>query len=63
MSGLRGDCKVCARLTSLPYFIGGLPQVGSECGAWPESGWRVDLNHDGIGFFSPSSCFVPFQIL
>jgi len=27
-------------------YLGGLPQVGFECGAQPESEWP----HDGVGF-------------
>ena len=30
-------------------YLGGLPKVGSEYGAWPEFGWPAD---QGVGFFS-----------
>jgi len=37
---------------TFPY-LGGLPQVGSECGAWPESGWPADQVTMGLAFFQP----------
>ena len=40
-------------LQHLPTYLGGLPKVGSECGAWPESGWPVDQVMMGMAFFQP----------
>ena len=34
-------------------YLGGLPEVGSECGAWPESGWLADQVTMGWAFFQP----------
>ena len=39
-------------LQHLPTYLGGLPKVGSKCGAWPESGWPVDQVMMGLAFFS-----------
>ena len=46
------------KITTFPY-VGGLSQVGSECGTWPESGWPADQVEDQVMmglafFFSPS---------
>ena len=38
--------------TTFPY-LGGLPKVGSERGAWPESGWPADQVTMGLAFFHP----------